>query len=302
MSPLSPIPERRPSAEIGDDKAGTMDRGVGPVIAPSVGWKVHSEITLLLGWGRAILLQFAHPLVACGVAEHSDFLAHRDERWRRLWRTLDAMLALTFGPAEEAARVIRTINAIHDRVHGRLQEPAGSFPAAAPYSARDPRLLRWVHATCLDSFLLTYQLYIGSLTQDEQNRYCADASGIETLLGMPSGYLPRSVAELEAYIAAMLAGGDICVTDTARALAREIVTPPLPRMARPLVWLARLPVIGLLPPSIRAGYGFRWDARREAALRLSAMAVRRILPLTPSVVRHWPLARSAFRRASPPRG
>ena len=31
------------------------------------------EVVVLLGWGRAILLQLAHPLVAAGVAEHSGF-------------------------------------------------------------------------------------------------------------------------------------------------------------------------------------------------------------------------------------
>ena len=59
---------------------------------------------LLLGWGRAILMQFAHPLVARGVAEHSAFRAEAFGGWRRLHRTLGAMLALTFGDREQAQR------------------------------------------------------------------------------------------------------------------------------------------------------------------------------------------------------
>src|SRR6266540_1893524 len=81
-------------------------------------WKVHSEMVLLGGWGRAILLQLAHPLVAQGVAEHSDFRSERWGRLRRLDRTLRAMLTLTFGTSEEVDRVARTVNGIHDRVHG----------------------------------------------------------------------------------------------------------------------------------------------------------------------------------------
>jgi len=263
---------------------------------PRVAVKIHSEVVLLLGWGRAILMQFAHPLVAHGVAEHSGFLSTRGSRWHRLRRTLGAMLAMTFGTPDDGARVLRAINAVHDRVHGRLQEPAGLFPAGTAYSAHDPRLLRWVHATLIDSFLLTYQLYVGALTLAERNRYCADASRIESLLGMPDQYLPRSVAELEGYLEEMLASGEIHVTDTARALAREIVSPPVPRVAWPLVWLARLPTIGFLPPSIRKEYGFPWDARREAALRLSMGTTRTLLPLVPSIARHWPAARAASRR------
>src|SRR5262249_44359694 len=132
--------------------------------ANSVAWKLHREVVLLGGWGRAILLQVAHPLVARGVAEHTSFTNGRGEAFRRLQRTLHAMLALTFGSPEEAESVAKIINGIHDRVHGTLPVAAGSFPAGARYSAHDPALLAWVHATLVDSFLLTYELFVGPLT------------------------------------------------------------------------------------------------------------------------------------------
>ncbi len=263
--------------------------------AESVTWKIHCEVVLLLGWARAILLQLAHPLVAQGVAEHSCFLAQRRGRWRRLRRTLDAMLTLTFGTADQAAEVARRINAIHDRVNGRLDERAGVFPTNWLYSAHDPRLLCWVHATVLDSFLLTYELYVGPLTLEEEDRYCAEAGAIESLLGIPSGYLPRSLGGLQQYMKEMFANGEITVTETARRLARAIVS-PLPGVARPLTWVVELPTIGLLPASIREAYGFPWDSRRDIALHLSARLIRGLLPLAPSIVRHWPAARAAFRR------
>ena len=262
----------------------------------SVTWKIHREVVLLLGWARAILLQLSHPLVARGVADHSGFFTGRREPWRRLRRTLDAMLTLTFGTPDQAAEVARGINAIHDRVHGRLGEGVGSFPAGRGYSAHDPHLLRWVHATLLDSFILTYELYVGPLTPGEKDRYCAETSAIEPLLGIPRGYLPQSLGTLQEYMEEMLGSGEIMVTETARRLAREIVSPPVPGVMRPLVWVMQLPAIGLLPPVIREAYGFPWDSRRETALRLSAKFVRRLLPLAPPVIRHWPAARAAFRR------
>jgi uncharacterized protein (DUF2236 family) len=262
----------------------------------SVTWKIHREVVLLLGWARAILLQISHPLVARGVADHSTFLVEGRARWRRLQRTLDAMLTLTFGTADQAAEVARGINAIHDRVHGQLREPTRAVPDGRVYSAHNPELLGWVHATLLDSFLLTYELYVGSLTLEEKDRYCAEASAIEPLLGIPPGRVPASLEGLQHYMAEMLASGEIRVTDTARTLAREIVSPPLPRAAGPIVWLMQLPAVGLLPPPIREAYGLAWDSRRQAALRLSAGVVRRLLPVTPSVLRHWPAARAAFRR------
>jgi uncharacterized protein (DUF2236 family) len=41
----------------------------------SVAWRINAESVLLLGGGRALLMQAAHPLVAAGVADHSDFTA-----------------------------------------------------------------------------------------------------------------------------------------------------------------------------------------------------------------------------------
>lgn len=266
--------------------------GANAVVAP----KINQEIVLLLGWVPAILLQFAHPLVAAGVADHSAFAASLRDRVRRLNHTVGAMLALTFGSDEEAARAARGINRIHDRVHGRLRDETPLFAPGTAYSAHDPALLCWVHATMAEILPRAYELFVGPLTREEKDLYCVEASGIAPLLGIPDGVLPQNTAELRGYMDEMMQRGAIAVTPTARGLARELLYPPLPRAADPLMWLVRLTAIGLLPPAIRAGYGFRWDARRERTLRLAAWAIRHAMPLTPPIARHWSVARRAARR------
>ncbi len=47
--------------------------------------KISREKVLLFGGGRALLLEVAHPLVAAGVADHSNF---REDPFGRLQRTL----------------------------------------------------------------------------------------------------------------------------------------------------------------------------------------------------------------------
>src|SRR5579883_2783724 len=128
-------------------------------------WRINGEIAGLLGWGRAILLQVAHPLVAAGVSEHSQFAHDALGRARRLRRTLGAMLTLTFGSYDEAVAVARHIDGIHGRIRGTLAAPTGTLAAGTPYFARDPDLLRWVHATYVDSALRTYLLYVGPLSR-----------------------------------------------------------------------------------------------------------------------------------------
>jgi uncharacterized protein (DUF2236 family) len=282
----------RPPGRAAARRAAPVERSLD-----SVAWKINSEIVLLLGWNPAILLQVAHPLVAAGVVEHSLFLTDPAGRARRLWRTLNVMFDLTFGTPTEVQRAADAINAVHDRVHGRLRRATGPFEAGRWYSAHDPELLRWVHCTMLEVFPRTYRLYVGRLTDAEWDRYCAEASRVEPLLGVPDGFLPDSLPALRAYLRAMLAGGQVAVGEESRLLAREILRPRLPLTLRPLLPFFQLPMVGLLPPSVRAAYGLAWDARHERLLRHSARLVRPLLASTPSLLRHWPAARRAFARA-----
>jgi len=256
-----------------------------------IGWKLQREIVLLLAWGPAILLQLAHPLVAQGIGDHSSFRTQRRGRTQRLYHTIDAMLQLCFGTEAQARTTLARINAIHDRVNGHLTGAAGVFPAGTPYSAHDPALLAWVHATLLDMNLKVYERYIGPLSAEEKDGYCAEASAIETPFGIPAGRLPRTFGQLTRYMDAMLASGEITVTGEARLLAREILDPPAPRLAAPALAMVRLQTIGLLPPTIRASYGFPWTSRSEAWMTAFARLVRGTLRLTPPIIRHWPAAR-----------
>ena len=129
------------------------------------------------------------------------------------------------------------------------------------------------------------------LAPAEQERYVAEATGIEPRLGIPSGFLPRTVPALARYMEEMLAGPDLAVTEPARQLARELFR-PVPRVMGPAMWMARLPAVGLLPARLREEYGFPWSPRREAALRGTALAIRAVMRITPRPLRHWSKARA----------
>lgn len=265
---------------------------------PPVAWKINAEVVVLLGWTPAILMQFAHPLVAAGVDQHSSFALAPRAKLRRLESTLDAMFGLTFGTPAEAHAAADRINTIHHRVHGVARESAGVFPQGTEYSAHDPDLLRWVHATLIDSLLRTYELFVGPLSRAEKDRYCAEAAAVTPLLGIPEGYLPESTAELERYMDRMMASGHIVVGETARKLSHELLdSSPFPRVVWPAFRFMRFAAIGLLRPEVRAAYGFGWSRRDEISLRLCALLVRRLVPFVPRIVRHWPAARAAYRRA-----
>jgi uncharacterized protein (DUF2236 family) len=265
-----------------------------------VSWTVHREVVLLLGWGRAILLQCAHPLVAQGIADHSTFAHGPFGRFGRLRRTLDAMLALTYGSPDEVALAVSRINARHATVTGVVPAAHGSPEGARPYRATDPALLQWVHATTVQSFLLAYELYVGPLSRAERDGYCDEAARGAAPLGIPAGSRPLSFDAVEACVQAMLNGGALRVGEVARRLAREVLASPLSGIGAPLSWIMRLSTVGLLPEPIRLGYGFAWQERHEWALRAMGRTVRATLPFVPGRLRYWRRARLALGRAARP--
>jgi uncharacterized protein (DUF2236 family) len=251
----------------------------------SVSWKINREVIVVAGWGRAILLQLAHPAVAAGVHHHSAFPGTFRSSFRRLHSTVGSMLALTFGDTEQMITAAARINTIHDRVRGRIDEGTNDT-----YSAHDPALQRWVHATLLESIPLTYELLVGPLTVRERDQYCREGAIMEPLLGMPAGWLPRDSAQLDACMREMLAGGSLTVTDTSRALARAMLFPPRWHVCWPAFRAVQLLTIGTLPPALRRAYGFEWRAREVRAFARWTTVLRASLRLLPRFAREWPMA------------
>jgi uncharacterized protein (DUF2236 family) len=257
----------------------------------SITWRINGERLMLLGWGRAILMQFAHPKVAQAVADHSSFRAGRLARLQRLRSTVRAMLALTFGDRAQVERAAAHINRIHDRIHGSLDTATGPFAAGAGYSAHDPRLLCWVLATLMESVPLTYEQFVGPLSRAEHVKYCDEVRGVGDLLGIPESMIPRDPEAVRAYIQEQIAGGEIVVGDHARRMARDILHPPFQAAYWPVARLLRLTTAGTLDATLRAGYGLTWTPRDARTLARWTRGVRAARAVTPSGLARWRVAR-----------
>src|SRR2546429_10004241 len=128
----------------------------------SITRRVSREHVLILGGGRALLMQLAHPMVAAGVDEHSDF---RQRPMYRLRRTIRLTMAIVFGDRETALAAARAVNQTHGRVRGER------------YRALDPDLLLWVHATLVDSALVTYDTFVRALSAGERDAFFPERKG-----------------------------------------------------------------------------------------------------------------------------
>ena len=102
-------------------------------------WRINREAVLLGSGPTALLLQIAHPLVAEGVAAHSDF---RADPFRRLRRTLRTTMDLVFGDGASAEDAVRRLNGIHATVRGAVADPAArATTGVSAYRALAPELL-----------------------------------------------------------------------------------------------------------------------------------------------------------------
>ncbi len=262
----------------------------------SEAWRIGRERVLILAGPAALLMQIAHPLVAAGVDQHSDF---RVRPVHRLRTTLDATLTMTFGDRDQAAKAAARIRSRHRRVTGCTSDAAGAFPAGTEYRADDPQLALWVLATLVWTALEFYDGFVAPLPPERRARYQAEMSRIGGLLGVPQELLLGSHEEFTEYMASM----DDAVLEVgpqARRLAVDIFSASVRGVPRPLLQgadaVAGVLTAGLLPPRLRACYGLSWGWPERQAFRAARLAMRTALPALPPHVRYWPHYVSAYRR------
>ena len=158
----------------------------------------------------------------------------------------------------------------------------------------DPRAAIWLRWLSLSRVALRTRCPQGQA--DPRAAIAGGASGVTMARAGPHPRRARSMRWADVYVPhvspASMSPASIPAS-RCDGLAQAIICPPAPRVAGPAIGLMRLTTIGLLPPTVREAYGFSWTSRNEAMLCLVAGLVRKLLPLTPSIVRHWPAARSA---------
>jgi len=268
----------------------------------SEAWRLNREAMLLLGTGpRAVLLQIAHPLIAEGVDQHSDF---RADPWRRLQGTLRSYLRIVYGSTPQARAEIRRLNSLHRSIGGPVRDTVARQLGAGSYSARDPALGLWVHATLVESTLVAADAWLGPLRRDRRARFYDETRPIARAFGIPDALLPADLEGFERYVGDMLSpAGPVHVTPTARALAEAILHPPLAPIhpllgvlpARSYDWTF-WPSIALLPPTVREEFGIAWTPTRRAVARWLLGGMQLWRPLLPPSLRWMPQALAADRR------
>jgi uncharacterized protein (DUF2236 family) len=270
----------------------------------SVSWRVNRESVLLLASGpRALLLQIAHPVIAEGVNQHSDF---RRDPWTRLERTVRSYLRIVYGSTTIARGEIRRLNSYHRAIVGPIEDAGAAARFGTSYEARNPELSLWVHATLVESVATAFEAWIEPLSPDERARLYLETRPIGRAFGIPDRLLPSDIGAFDRYFMEMRsAHGPVHPSATARELARYVLAPRLDALVPFLGWVPPIayswlqwPAVALLPADLRTQFEIPWGPGHEAVATWLKAGLRAGLRISPRRLRWFPQARRAYDRVA----
>ena len=251
----------------------------------SVTWRAAGDARIMAASAYALTLQVAHPTIASGVREHSNY---KEDPWGRLLRTLDYVNLTVYGGAEAAAATGRNLRQMHKRIRGVA-------PDGTRYSALEPEAYAWVHATLADAIVVGHERFGNRLSDEDVKCLWREWVDLGRVVGVREGDLPASWREYLEYrdrlITDRLEPSE--VVDGVLATLATPMRPPIPVLNDPAWKALRLPIarafrlatVGLTPLRLRDKLGMQWSRGQELELRAIGAASRASGPLLPQRLR-----------------
>lgn len=235
--------------------------GAPSLVPPdSVQWRVfRNPIALGVGGVCAVLLEFADARIRSGVWDHSVYKVDPIGRSRR---TGAAALVGVFGPEKSARALIAGVTRMHARVKGET-------PSGEAYTALDPDLLDWVHATAAFGFLNAYHQFVRPLSDEDHRRFYTEGEAVARLYGVTE--VLRSQADFDRMLARLSPRFEPhpIILEFLNIIRSGQAAPSVPRILHRALANA---AVSLLPPMVRERLelGSEWDLTRSQRLVLSA--------------------------------
>jgi uncharacterized protein (DUF2236 family) len=227
-----------------------------------------NPVTMFIGGVAAVILELAEPRVRTGVWEHSRF---RKDPVGRLQRTGAAAMLTVYGARSIATPMIERVARMHAAI-------SGVTPCGMAFTAADPALLTWVHATASYGFVAAYSQYARPLAEREIDAFFEEAVPAAHLYGAID--VPRSMREVESLFMSMRSG----LRRSAILLEFLDLLRAAPVLPRPLAWVQGLLIraaLDIVPAWARERLAL--DAR-QGLRRLERRVVKSIAGLADRIV------------------
>ncbi|KAL4884851.1 hypothetical protein BJY04DRAFT_232384 [Aspergillus karnatakaensis] len=234
------------------------------------------SITGFGGFG-ALLLQIAHPGVARGVNNHSEFATRQVDRAEK---TAIYVYMMVYGTQEEKNFIREWVNRMHARVKGGEGD--------SEYFAQDPDLQLWVAATLYVGWVKSYEMAFGPLPAEKAERVYQEFSIFGTSLQVPREKWPKDIAAFNEYYARIVQT-ELTLVPEGDQVYYHIMHPNLPWAFKPFIplfmYITRTFSVDYLPEEVRAAYGLKPTTKYDRFNRRLMMAQYKF---TPGFIRHWP--------------
>ncbi|MGW4402177.1 oxygenase MpaB family protein [Amycolatopsis nivea] len=249
-----------------------------PVVRGTAAWRYFGDFRDLLLAGQVLVLQVAHPVVAAGVRDHSDY---REDPWTRLMRTGASLSIYVYGGTRGAQAEAERLRKLHRAFTGTAD--------GRRYSALDPGAYAWVHATLVMAPVDAQRFFGRPMSTSELDEYYAQMCGIGRILGVRGRDLPPTWPEFERYYRETIAGFGPNETISTLFETIDTVRKPFSRMSdrrwsklqkghsSAQMFLIR----ATLPPELRERLGLQWteeDARKFARFCRATRMLGTVVP------------------------
>lgn len=241
----------------------------------SISWRVWSNPAVLAMAGiLGSIVAVLDPVGAAGIDQHSTYAT---DPLGRVQRSNAFFVGAVFGDSARADKLGRDLFRRHAHVTG--VEPT----TGTKYQANQLDYLVYTYVTGWPCLWDIYKAFSGEAVTDEDERaFYAENNIIGELLGIPSGTLPRTPEEVEAYVRDA-ERNRMALTPGARDLIDYFLRPPFKptwpmAFASPFLRVVSWAALSQLRPGARAVAGIPAmpvrTAFAKAAMRIAVQAVK----------------------------
>ncbi len=268
----------------------------GPLGPDSLTWRLFGDWRGLLQGPWAGSMQNMHPQLGAAVKDHSIFFR---ERMPRLLRSLYPIGGVVFD-GERAPQTGAEVRNYHIPIKGVDEQ-------GRPYSALNPEVFYWAHATFFMGTILTAEHFGGGLTESQKRQLFDEHITWYRMYGMSMRPVPKSWEEFQEYWDHMCR--NVLENNWAARSVLDLSTMPkhpsldwvpdwawrlhLKALGPLVVWVT----VGLYDPAVRELMGYTWSERDERLHWLFGRIVNLAFAVLPERRRMHPRARAGWDRA-----
>lgn len=261
-----------------------LDENTGLFPLDSDWRRLSMSYSTVLGAPRALLLQVAHPIIAQGVYDHSEFDTNPA---KRAVRTFLGVWAVALGSQTTAIDVATIVFRAHLTIRGTIPSYSPTM-GDRKYSAMNPEANLWVWATLVEGVLFGHREVGNEIPRERLERMYEESKTFGAFFHVRPDLIPETLDDFERYFDHVVAN-DLEITPAAKEVSEALLSGA--RFPFTLAgWLIRTGVVETLPASVTAAFGWkrtRFTRSLYAGLRGALRAPYAVLP---EVLTTMPLA------------